>query len=282
MNINKKVCIIYTGGWNLSDLSIYSHKLLYEYLNKNNIKYDVFISVSNEIFVKALVKEEVENSIDKLNEIHNLKFNKESIYNFLVNKRIFCFNEFVDKNYIKNLFEKIVGKSNIKYIDFKIKENGSKKFNDGKIDPAVHRVPSFFHANYYKRFKRLSNEINTKNYFTFINVRPDFKINNINQLKDIIKQKVTSNYLYCNYRLDFLHISNKLLSDFFTEKSYLKLLKKQKDEKNEEFLKCFKKINGEDCIHLEIHFKKIFKLFNIEADKHINVGLRISHNEIYM
>lgn len=278
MNINKKVCITYTGGWNLSDLSVYSHKLLYDYLNKNNIKYDVFISVANEIVLKSYDKEEVENCIDKLNNIHNLKFNKESIHNHLFTKNLFYFSGFVDTNYIKNLFEKIVGKSNIKYIDFKIKENGAKNYNDGGVEPQVHCIPHFFHTNYYKRFKRLSNEINRNNYFTFINIRPDFKITHINPLVDIIKQKVTTNYLYCNYRLDFIHISNKLLPEFFTEKSYLKLLEKQRDEKNEEFLKYVKYSN---TIHLEIHFKKIFKLFNIEElNQNIYVGERIECKNI--
>ena len=272
MNVNKKVCITYTGGWNLSDLSIYSHKLLYDYLNKNNIKYDVFISVANEIGLKSIDKKEVENGIDKLNNIHNLKFNKESIHNHLFIKNLFYFSGFVDTNYIKNLFEKIVGKSNIKYIDFKIKENGSKNYFDGGFQRQVHCIPHFFHTNYYKRFKRLSNEINRNNYFTFINIRPDFKITHINPLVDIIKQKVTTNYLYCNYRLDFIHISNKLLPDFFNEKSYLKLLEKQRDKKNQEFLKYVKDIT----IHLEIHFKKIFKLFNIEElNQYIGVGERI-------
>jgi hypothetical protein len=279
MNINKKVCITYTGGWNLSDLSVYSHKLLYDYLNKNNIKYDVFISVANEIVLKSYDKEEVENGIDKLNNIHNLKFNKESIHNHLFNKKLFWFSVFLDTNYIKNLFEKIVGKSNIKHIDFKIKENGSKKYNDGTEvqGHSVHFLPDFFHSNYYKRFTRLSNEINTNNYFKFINIRPDFKISRINLLTNILKHKVTTNYLYCDYRLDYINISNKLLPDFFNKKSYLKLLEKQIDKKNEEFLKYVK----DNTIHLEIHFKKIFKLFNIEElNQNIYVGERIECKNI--
>ena len=97
--MNKKVCIMYTGGWNLSDLTINSHKSLYNYFNKNNIKYDVFISVSNEIILKSDKKELFENSLGKLSNTNKLlNFKKECIRPHPLIPTIFYISKFINNN----------------------------------------------------------------------------------------------------------------------------------------------------------------------------------------
>jgi len=282
-----KLCIIYTGSWNLSDLSLLTHKPLFENLREHNINYDVFISVSNEILIKHPDKTLLINNFSKLS--------KHNCFDFLEEKNIwqgsesreeatwnwYHINKIVDTNYIKKKFNELVGESNIKHIDFRVNEdditikdsNGNSKNHNNYGDG--HNLPYFFDTNYFKRLTRVSSIVNQDEYFSFINVRPDFYMENHEKIIKHFTNPINNELqLLTSYRLDFFHISKQLLVKFFNKNKYLKICE------SKEIYEIKKSNPYTNNVHIEIYFEKIFQLLNISVQKNFIVGFKLDINEL--
>lgn len=273
-----KVCIVYVGSYNLFDLCKISHNRLFNLMKDLNINYDVYISVANEILLSSSDKDMFYTKIKKIKD--KLQLQKFIIdINKWGNSLMYNAHQTIDKEKMKNEFEKIIGKDNLKYFDAtisfdkelseKIKNNQdisdweSKHGTNGRKGKNVHLLPHFFQSAFYLRIKKLHKVIDQNKYDKCIVLRPDFEIT---ISKDLIKKYLLSdkinNYLVYNVRLDFFHISNKLFYIFFNENIYKNVFEADKIKK--EGLYSIVQCSPYEYFHFEIYKQELYKKINIE------------------
>jgi hypothetical protein len=279
-----KICIIYTTAYNLTDFTLDSHKYLFDLLHELNIEYDVFISISNEIFIK---KDNHEGVIDfynnikrKLDEYHgdNLENNLESAHTEIelqTRRALILYKKTVSEEYISKKFENLVGQKNIKHIDFKISELGFPKSETchPEKNGSVHTIHGLFskRCNYYQRLTRISKLINKNKYDKFINLRSDYSIIKDNTLKEILQEEFKPNkdFFYMDCRMNIFTISNKLMIEWLNETTYKNLVETEDKEEKDSIHNLVKsrKHLGEKTLHLDLHMDKLCKKLNIEFKK---------------
>jgi len=297
-----KVCVIYVGAYNTFDLCSSSQKnILFDSMNELNLEYDVFISVANETSFYSLDKVQLENTINMNNKISNCKLLNENIKveawgtsnRYYIHKQI-------KVSSMRESFEKLFGKSNIKHFDsiisFNPKLNESiingeenvimewqqKNGTNGRKGKNMHIIPHVFNSSFYKRLKHLSSIIEFEKYDKFIILRPDL---NITISKDIINQYLIEKYniynkIHVSSRIDIFSISNKFLYNILNEEIYNDLYNNEDKNDENSFHKIIEK-SPYKTLHMEINASSLFNKLNIQYYP-INIGnvLRVLKNNI--
>ena len=274
-----KACIIYTGSYNLADYCLNSHEILFNTLIQNKIQYDVYISVANEIHLKSFEKEgqvRLDGQKSKIRELQQIYHMDEPQF---VNPGRCETWKTLDKSFVKEKFENIVGKENIKHIDYINCEDGGRSWDNDynqypcNSDRDLHFLEGLFKNNFYKRTLRLSTIIPKEKYDLFIQLRPDFKINFLS-LNNIISE----NKKYFNFhsgRIDFIYFSSFIFTDYLNKTNYENLLNTENKDDPVSFfnLKKNEKYKNKAGQHLLLdYFKKIDKTIDSRT---IHIGNKI-------
>lgn len=219
-----KVCILYTGAYNLSEYSLENHKKnLFAYLKKNDIQFDVFISVANELYFTNFDKELDETN---LKIFKNLQKKKPKLPNMKYNEN-WRWQSQLELNpfEIKQNYERIVGKNNIKYFDTTNCEYDQNYWQKNEYPKNysrdTHFIEGVLNSNFYARSCKLFKKIKKENYDYFIQLRPEYMFYKEFEFLSIVPDK--PNFLfYCSHRLDFLYISDFLFDKFINFKKFNK------------------------------------------------------------
>jgi hypothetical protein len=253
-----KIAILYNGLFNTFKMCKDSHKeYIFNYLDKNNIDYDVYINITAAILMKTGIREKTFH--EKINKLETL-FENFDIENDIIREGDWqLLRKNLSKDTVKQHFYEIIPREKIK--SFQI-DNDKASLTD-----CIHYFSTFPKTNFFKREKDLKIQINNENYSHFINIRPDFKITqNLDFDKFFNTQQ---DYIYISYRIDFLTVSNKMVSDIFTEEN-INLINNDESLINLEKNSIFK-----NNIHFEICAQEIFEKLNILPLLQFPVGFKM-------
>lgn len=261
-----KCCILYTGSYNLTDFSLESHTILFNLLKENKIEFDVYISVANEIHIKAFNDEDISRRNQARQHFATL-VNTYNLHNPTNPNELRIESwKTLEESYVKEKFENIVGKENIKHIDYINSEEGDRAWaqNDYpyKCDKDLHFVEGLFENNFYKRTLRLANIIPKETYDMFVQLRPDFKITNLNS-NHIIQQKEKC-IKYYTARIDFIYFSNFIFTDYLNKTNYNNLLTSEDSTDPESLLNIKKNKQYQDRMGSHL-LPQYFNKFNIDS-----------------
>ena len=248
-----KIAILYNGLFNTFKMCKDSHKkYIFEYLDQKNIDYDVYINISGVMVLKWM--ESSSNSIkiwnfrEKRKELEHL-FETSILENDVIQDGTWqILKKDISEENVKQNFYQILAKEKIK--SFKI-EN----WKVGELRENLHFFNHFPNTRFFKRINNLKIQINNESYSHFINLRPDFRISQSIDFDKLFNTE--QDFIYISQRIDYLTVSNRMVSDIFTEKN-INLINNDTSIINLEKNSIYK-----NNIHFEICYPEIFKKLNI-------------------
>lgn len=235
-----KVAIIYFGASSLLEINYLNHKeFIFDYLNNSNIDFDVFYSLSTECIYKDA---NLSNLITFTKDV-NKKINKNTNTNYdnseALSHKMYGFRyNHLTPTCILNLFKKMFTEDKIKFTEFKDNYNNTKVSNESEVVGDAHNNDCIADTTYYKRLTKIDNFISkkdeyqrdtgdqgNKNYTYYIYIRCDYMFYNSFNLKEhLVPHTITTGSHQGSpgaIRPDFLWISEKKFTEYWTHKSFL-------------------------------------------------------------
>ena len=149
----KKVAIIYVGCCSLLEINNINHKkYIFDYLNQENINYDVFCSLANE----CIYKDPSLQHLVKFTKIINKRINKYKDTNYDNYEKIAhdykCFRYHLSDSDILSSLTKMFSKDRLKFIEFKDSYNNCKVDEEEKLGlGSLHNNNGLTGTTFYKR-----------------------------------------------------------------------------------------------------------------------------------
>lgn len=216
----RKIAIIYQGAVSLLEISYLNHKkYIFDYLNNNDIDYDVFLSIANECIYKDANIEQ----LDKFNKIVNKKLNKKVETNYQdVGINYKGVRYYLENTEILNILKKMFCEDKLKFIEFVDNYNNCKTSNEYSIIGDAHDNENIPKTTSYKRIDKIDNFISTnktdEDYIYYIYLRCDYLFHSDFNLKDhLIPKTVTTSphqQKIKTIRPDFIWISEKKYTEY--------------------------------------------------------------------
>lgn len=241
-----KIAILYNGVFNTFKMCKDSHKkYIFDYLDQKNIDFDVYINITRLIVMKTGIKSKTLH--EKIKKVEKL-FETSILENDIIQDENWQFlRKELTEDTVKQHFYEIIPREKIK--SFKMDNH---KFS---VDENLHFFGTFPKTNFFKRDNDLKIQLNNESYSHFISLRPDYQIKQNIDFDKIFSTK--QDYIYMSYRIDFFTVSNKMVTDIFTEEN-INLINNDESIINLEKNSTFK-----NNIHFEICAQEIFEKLNI-------------------
>ena len=253
-----KIAILYNGLFNTFKMCKDSHKkYIFDYLDQKNIDFDVFIDITGLIVMKCLENETFfQEKKKKLEELYETSILENDIiwdgHWQLLRKEL-------TEDTVKQHFYEIIPTDKIKSFEF-----DNDRFS---LKEHIHYFGDFPKTTFFKRDNDLKNHLNKESYNHFISLRPDFQIDKNIDFDKFFSTK--QDYIYMSNRIDFFTVSNKMVTDIFTEEN-INLI-----NNDESLINLEKNSKFKNNIHFDICAQEIFEKINVLPLLQFVVGVKL-------